>query len=220
MGKAAPDTNPELFEYLLTNSLRDSDIKKRLREETANLPEGGMQITPEQGQFMALLVKALGVKKALEIGTFTGYSALCVAEALPEDGKLVACDASEDWTRIGRKYWEEAGVANEIELRIGDAIQSLDTLLSQGEADSFDLAFIDADKVNMDAYYERCLKLVRQGGMILLDNVLWGGRVVDTAINDEDTVAIRALNAKIRDDDRVDASMLMVGDGLYLARKR
>ncbi len=220
MGKAITDTDPELFKYLLDNSLRDTDLKKRLREETANMPEGGMQITPEQGQLMALLVRLIGARKTLEVGTFTGYSALCVAEALPEDGKLVACDISDAWTRIGQSYWKEAGVEGKIDLRIGPAIETLDTLLEQGEAGAFDFAFLDADKTGYDAYYERALQLLRTGGLVAVDNVLWGGRVTDPNSDDEDTLAIRALNEKIRDDQRVDASMLMVGDGLYLARKR
>ena len=179
-----------------------------------------MQISPAQGAFMAFLVRLLGVKRALEVGTFTGYSALVVAEAMPKDGRLIACDVSEEWTAIGRPFWERAGVAEKIDLRLAPATETLDGLLAAGDAGAFDFAFIDADKANYDAYYERCLRLLRTGGVIGIDNVLWGGSVANEAANDADTLAIRALNAKVRDDTRVDLSMLPIGDGLTLVVKR
>ncbi len=220
MSKMSIDSDLRLYEYLLKVSSRESALKRKLRAETAAMPEGRMQISPDQGQFMALLIRLIGATRAIEIGTFTGYSAWCVAEALPDGGQLVACDMSEAWTTIGRRYWEQAGVAEKIDLRIGPASESLDELLEGGGAEAFDFAFIDADKANYDGYYERCLKLVRSGGLIVVDNALWGGRAMDESFQDEDTVAIRILNEKIRDDKRVDASLLSIGDGLYLARKR
>ena len=220
MSKLFANLNPDLFRYTLDVSLRDSDLKRRLRRETAALPEAGMQISPEQGQFMALLVALMGAKQVLEIGTFTGYSALCMAEALPPDGRIVACDISEEWTAIGRRYWREAGVEQKIDLRLGDAKISLDRLLQRGKQETFDLIFIDADKTGYDNYYEMSLQLLRRGGLILVDNALWGGQVADDSVQDEDTRSIRKLNKKIRDDQRVEASLILVGDGLYLARKR
>lgn len=216
-----PTLNSEkLHDYTLATWLRDSDLKRRLREETARLTAGGMQIGPDQGQLMALLVRAIGARRTLEIGTFTGYSALCVAEALPANGRLVACDVSADWTAIARRYWQEAGVAEKIDLRLGEAIDTLYRLIGDGQAGTFDLAFIDADKANYERYYEACLLLVRKGGLILIDNVLWGGRVVDQGKQDDDTVAIRALNLKLRDDSRVELALIPVGDGLTAALKR
>ena len=220
MSKMSIDSDPKLYEYLVKVSSRESDLKRKLRKETAALPDGRMQISPDQGQFMALLAKLIGATRTIEIGTFTGYSAWCVAEALPEDGRLIACDVSEEWTSIGRGYWKEAGVDGKIDLRIAPAAETLDRLLAEGAAETFDFAFIDADKANYDGYYERCLKLVRRGGLIVVDNALWGGQVMDESFQDEDTIAIRALNEKIRDDERVDASLLSIRDGLYLARKR
>ena len=209
------------YAYLLRQGTRESAAAKALRDETLRATRAHrMQISPEQGAFMALLVRILGAKRTLEVGTFTGYSALAVAEALPADGRVIACDVSAEWTAIGRPFWGRAGVADKIDLRLAPAVETLDALLAAGEAGRFDFAFIDADKANYDAYYERCLALLRAGGVIGVDNVLWGGRVADERANDEDTGAIRALNAKIRDDDRVDASMLPIGDGLTLARKR
>jgi len=206
--------------YLQSVSLREPPLLARLREETAELPNARMQIAPEQGQFMALLVELTGARRCLEIGVFTGYSALWVASALPPDGQLVACDVSAEWTVVGQRYWQAAGVRDRIDLRLAPALETLDELLAGGAAGSFDLAFVDADKANYDAYYERCLKLLRAGGLLLIDNVLWSGRVVDAAATDEDTVAIRALNAKIHTDARVSISMLPVADGLTLALKR
>jgi caffeoyl-CoA O-methyltransferase len=209
---------PELYAYMLRVSHRDTDVQRRLREETAAHPYAGMQIGADQGQFMGFLVQLTGAKKCLEVGVFTGYSALSVALALPRDGKIVACDVSEEYTKIARRYWEDAKVAHKIELRLGPALKTLDVLMS-GSHD-FDFAFIDADKVNYDGYYERCLQLLRKGGLIAIDNVLWSGRVADPSQNDADTVALRELNEKIGNDERVDMTMLPIGDGVTLARKR
>ena len=210
----------DLYRYLLDVSVREADVLRRLREETATLPNANMQIGPEQGQFMGLLVELIGAKYALEVGTFTGYSALAVAMALPFDGRVIACDLSEEWTSIGRPFWEEAGQAHKIELRLGPAIDSLDGLLAQGRAGGFDFAFIDADKGGYAAYFERCLQLVRRGGLIAIDNTLWEGKVVDAEVTDEDTEAIRRFNEKLKDDERVSLSLVPIGDGLTLARKR
>ena len=209
-----------LHRYLLDASLREPDGMRRLREETARHPESNMQIAPEQGQFMQLLVRLMGAQKTLEIGTFTGYSALAVALALPDDGQLIACDVSTDYTRIARRYWDEADVAHKIDLRIAPAIDTLDALLDDGHAGTFDFAFIDADKTGYDAYYERSLQLARPGGLIVLDNMLRGGRVVDPDPDDASTQAIAQLNDKLRDDDRVHLSLIPVADGLTLALKR
>ena len=173
-----------------------------------------------QGQQIGLLARAIGVRRAVEVGTFTGYSALCIAEALPDDGKLWCCDVSEEWTRIGKRYWKEAGLGSRIELTVAPALKTLDWLLAQGLGDQLDLAFIDADKTNYDAYYERCLKLVRRGGLLLIDNVIWGGSVANLADKDADTEAIRTLNAKLRKDERVDLTLFAVGDGMTCALKR
>jgi predicted O-methyltransferase YrrM len=198
----------------------ETPVQKRLRAETARLPQGGMQIGADQGALLALLVRSIGAKTALEIGTFTGYSALAVATALPSDGKLVCCDRSEEWTAIARRYWKEAGVDAKIELRIAPALDTVATLERERGAGSFDFAFIDADKPAYDAYYESCLRLLRPGGLVALDNMLWSGSVADPKRHDPDTDALRALNAKIRDDGRVDSCLLTVGDGVMLARKR
>ena len=208
-----------LYHYLQAVSPEEPDMLRQLREATAGLPEAGMQITPEQGRFMALLVRLTGARNVLEIGVFTGYSALAVLLAVPDTGRLVACDISEDWTAIARRYWELAGVDARVDLRIGPALATLDRLLAEGRAGQFDMAFIDADKTGYDAYYERCLDLLRPGGLIILDNLLWGGKVADPACLDDDTVALRALNAKLRDDSRVAYSLLPVADGLGLAMK-
>jgi caffeoyl-CoA O-methyltransferase len=209
-----------LYGYLLEATSREPQLMARLRTETRRLPEASQQIGPEQAQFMDLLVRLIGARRALEIGTFTGYSALAVALALPADGKLVCCDVSEEWTAIARRYWREAGVADRIELRLAPAADTLASLLAAGGSRRFDFAFIDADKENYDLYYEQCLKLVRPGGLIAIDNTLWHGAVADPRRNDVDTVAIRALNRKIRDDARVDMVLLPIGDGLLLARPR
>ncbi len=208
-----------LYDYVVATTLRDDDILARLREETAKLEWGRMQIAPEQGQFMAMLTRLVGARKAIEVGVFTGYSGLSVARALPDDGKLIACDVSEEWTAIARRYWKEAGVDGKIDLHLAPATETLDTLIAEGGAGTYDIAFIDADKSNYDAYYERCLTLLRPGGLIMIDNVLWGGSVIDDSDQSEDTVAIRALNAKVGKDDRVSCVILPVGDGLTLARK-
>lgn len=210
----------DLHGYLLDVSVREPDVLRRLREETAALPESNMQIGPEQGQFMGLLVELIGAKHTLEIGTFTGYSALAVALALPFDGRVIACDLSEEWTSVGKPFWEQAGQAHKIELRLGPAVESLDSLLAQGRAGEFDFAFIDADKVGYTAYFERCMQLVRCGGLIAIDNTLWEGKVVDADVTDADTEAIRRFNAELRDDERVSLSLVPIGDGLTLARKR
>lgn len=220
MSSRTLNLDDSLYAYLLTHGVRESAALARLRERTRPLRGAGMQISPEQGALMALLVRLLGARRTLEIGTFTGYSALAVAEALPEDGQVVACDVSEEWTAVGREAWRSAGLEHKIDLRLAPAMETLDGLLDGGAADSFDFAFIDADKGNYDGYYERALRLVRQGGLIAVDNVLWGGRVADPAVEDADTRAIRALNDKIAADHRVDPVLLPVGDGLTLARRR
>ncbi|HEY9645484.1 MAG TPA: class I SAM-dependent methyltransferase [Chroococcidiopsis sp.] len=212
--------SPALYDYLLDNSLREPDILQKLRQETAEHPMSQMQIAPEQGQFMALLVQLMGAKKALEVGVFTGYSSLSVALALPADGQLVACDVSEEFTAIARRYWDLAGVSDKITLHIAPALETLDRLLAEGEAGTFDFAFIDADKSNYQAYYERSLQLVRPGGLIAIDNVLWSGDVADPAVQDTRTQAIRALNHMLHHDDRVTLSLVPIADGLTLAVKR
>lgn len=209
-----------LYNYVLSHSLREPVLLKELRAETAKLPGAGMQIGPEQGQFMALLVELLGVKQALEVGVFTGYSSTAVALAMPPEGRLIACDVSEEYTSIARRYWAKAGVAGKIDLRLGPALDTLDKLLADGRAESFDFAFIDADKPNYLGYYDRCLKLLRRGGLLAIDNVLWGGDVADPEVSDADTTAIRAVNDKVAQDERVTVSLLPLGDGLTLARKR
>jgi len=210
----------ELYAYAQRVGVREPDLLRQLREETARLPQSRMQISPEQGALMAMLVGLMGARRCLEVGTFTGYSALSVALALPADGRLVCCDLSREWTDVARRYWDSAGVADRIELRIGPAIDTLDALLAEGDADSFDFAFIDADKPNYDGYYERALRLVRPGGVIAIDNVLWSGAVIDPEDDTPDTRAIRALNDKIAGDERVDAVLVPIGDGLTLARRR
>jgi len=209
-----------LYRYMTSVSLREPDVLRRLRDETAALPQNSMQISPEQGQFMGLLVELTGARKCLEIGTFTGYSALSVACRLPDDGTLVACDISEDFTDRAKLFWEEAGVADKIDLRIGPALETLDQLLANGEGGTFDFSFIDADKVNYLGYFQRAFDLTRTGGLICIDNVLWSGAVADPSRNDEDTEAIRAFNAALSTDARISLSMLPIGDGLTLARKR
>ena len=210
----------KLYEYLLNNSLREPELLKKLREETALMPSGLMQISPEQGQFMGLLVRLIGIRRILEIGVFTGYSSLAMALALPEDGMIVACDISEEYTRTARKYWKEANVDTRIQLKIGPAIDTLQELSQDDKLEPFDLVFIDADKGNYSNYYEAGLSLLRKGGLILVDNVLWSGKVADPENQEEDTVAIRELNQKLHQDDRIDLSLLPIGDGLTFARKR
>lgn len=210
-----------LYAYIMNNSLREPDVLRRLREETlATNPHAGMAISPVQGQFMMLLLKLIGAKKTLEVGVFTGYSSLCTALTIPADGQVYACDVSEEWTSVARRYWAEAGVADKITLKLAPANETLGALLADGHAGTFDFAFIDADKSNYDDYYERALKLVRKGGLLVFDNMLWYGKVADQNVTDEDTVALRALNAKLHQDERVFASLIAVGDGMNLAIKQ
>ncbi len=209
-----------LYDYLIAHSVRDLPVLAELRAETAKMPNALMQISAEQGQFMGLLVELIDAKRTIEVGTFTGYSALAVALALPADGRVIACDVSEEFTSVARRYWAKAGVANKIDLRLAPAKETLDKLLAAGEAGRFDFAFIDADKENYVGYFERCLKLLRTGGLIAVDNVLWDGKVANPAVDDKDTRAIRVLNDQLKTDQRVSLSMVPIGDGLTLARKR
>jgi caffeoyl-CoA O-methyltransferase len=220
MTKKTLGLDNQLYDYLLSASLRESEILQQLREETARLPNAVMQIAPEQGQFMALLVQLLGATKTLEVGVFTGYSSLCVALALPPNGKIVACDVSEEYTTVARRYWEAAGVTDKIDLRLAPALETLDELLASEQAETFDFAFIDADKRNYEGYYERSLQLIRPGGLIAIDNVLWSGRVADPQVHDNSTQALRALNEKLHHDERVTLSLVPIADGLTLALKR
>ncbi len=208
-----------LMQYVVDHGVREHPAQTALREATRAHPHAGMQIGADQGQLMALLVKLLGARRTIEVGVFTGYSALAVALALPADGHVLACDVSDDFTRVGKPFWKQAGVAHKIELVLGPALATLDARLARGEAGSFDFAFIDADKTNYDAYYECCLQLVRSGGLIAFDNMLWSGAVAKPA-GDDDTRALQALNDKLHRDERVDVALLTVGDGLTLARKR
>ena len=209
-----------VHDYVLRWGLREPSILARLREETAAHPRSSMQIAPEQGAVLALLVELLEARRCLEIGTFTGYSSLAVALALPDDGRLVCCDVSDEYTAVARRYWTDAGVADRVDLRLGPAVESLDRLLADGAAGTFDLAFIDADKPSYPAYWERCLELVRPGGVVALDNVLWGGRVADPAADDESTRTLRRVNEMIAADPRVRHVLLAIADGMTIARKR
>lgn len=220
MSRRTTPLTDDLYDYLLDASLREPAILRRLREETASLEKANMQISPEQGQLLGLLMELLGARRVLEVGTFTGYSALCMALAMPDDAHVVACDIDEDWTSMARRYWDEAGVGGRIELRLAPAVETLAELLSDGQAATFDFAFLDADKRNLDTYYEQALRLVRPGGIVAVDNTLWHGRVVDPEDQEPATEAIRAFNEKVRDDDRVSLSLVPIGDGLTLARKR
>jgi caffeoyl-CoA O-methyltransferase len=211
---------PGLYDYLVAVSVREPSFLAELREETAKLPSAGMQISPEQGQLMRLLVELLGARRALEIGVYTGYSSTCVALALPEDGRLVACDVNEEYTSMARRYWRRAGVEQRISLELRPALETLDRLIAAGEAETFDFAFIDADKENYAAYYERCLRLLRRGGLLAIDNVLWGGSVAKPDDQKPSTQAIRALNERLHADERVSVSLVPIGDGLFLARRR
>ena len=219
MSRRSLAVDDALHAYLIGHSIREHPAQQALREATATHPHAGMQIAPEQGQFMALLVKLIGARRAIEVGVFTGYSALTVALALPDDGKLLACDISDEYTRVGKPFWEQAGVAHKIELRLAPARETLEARIAAGETGQYDFAFIDADKKSYDGYYECCMQLVRAGGLIAIDNTLWGGAVARPA-SDADTVALQKLNAKLRDDERIDLSLLPIGDGLTLARKR
>lgn len=210
----------EIHRYLLDHSVREPEVLARLRAATASMPHAQMQIGPEQGQLMALLARLVGARRCIEVGVFTGYSSLAVALALPEDGRIVACDVSEAWTAVARRFWREAGVEHKIELKLQPAVRTLEQLLAAGEAGRYDFAFIDADKESYDRYYELLLQLLRPGGLITLDNTLWSGHVANPDHHDADTDALRALNAKLHRDERVDLSLLPIGDGLTLARKR
>jgi predicted O-methyltransferase YrrM len=220
MSNASIGLDEKLHAYLLEVGVREHEVLRRLRDETASLAESNMQIAPEEGAFLALLVRTLGARKVLEVGTFTGYSSTAMAMALPDGGRIVCCDVSKVWTDVARRAWTDAGVADRVDLRLGPARETLDQLLSAGEAGTFDLAFIDADKANYAGYYEAAVRLVRPGGMIAIDNVLWSGRVADPDVNDESTMAIRSLNDTIAADERVDVAMIPLADGLTLARVR
>ena len=220
MSKRSISLTDSLYDYLLSVSLREPDLLLKLREETAADPAARMQISPEQGQFMGLLARLMGARRCLEIGVFTGYSSLAIALALPDDGRIVACDVSEKWTSVARRYWAAAGVAHKIELRLATAMETLDRLIAAGEAGTFDFAFIDADKENYVGYYERALQLLRPGGLVVADNTLWSGRVADPENAEADTVALRHFNELLHGDSRVDLSLVPIGDGLSLARKR
>ena len=219
MSRRTLNLDDTLYDYVLAHSLREIPAQSALREATRAHPHAGMQISPEQGQFMAMLVKLIGAKRAIEVGVFTGYSALTVALALPDDGRLLACDISDEYTRIGRPFWQQAGVAHKIDLQLAPALATLDAQLAAGAAGQYDFAFIDADKTGYDAYVERCLTLLRAGGLIAIDNVLWDGAVARVS-KDADTSALQALNEKLHRDERIDVSLLPIGDGLTLARKR
>lgn len=220
MSRRTLEITDSLYDYLLAHSLREKPLFRKLRQTTAKMPMAGMQISPEQGQFMALLVELIGAKKAIEIGTFTGYSGLCVASALPANGHLWCCDVSEEFTAVARKFWKQAKLDKKITLTLAPATETIGKLLRSKHAGTFDFAFIDADKSNYDAYYEGVLRLLRKGELVAIDNVLWGGAVADPKKNSPDTKAIRRLNAKIHKDKRVTACLLPIGDGLTLARKR
>lgn len=209
-----------LYDYFINVSLREPELLRQLREETGRMPRAQLQLAPEQGQLLALLVKLIGARRTLELGVFTGYSSLWVALALPDDGRIVACDVNAEWTAIARQYWEAAGVAEKIDLRLAPALETLDRLIAEGQAGTFDFAFIDADKGNYANYYDRALTLLRSGGLIALDNMLQDGRVADPAAQGGNVTAVRALNAHLHTDERVDLSLLPIGDGLTLARKR
>ena len=221
MARPAPKLDQRLYAYVLQHGTRETPAQRALRKETqAKVSMAAMQIGPEQAALIGLLTRLIGARRALEIGTFTGYSALAIALALPEDGKLVCCDVSAEWTAMARRHWAAAGVADKIELRLAPALDTLAALRRAGAAGSFDLAFIDADKSNYDAYYEACLTLVRRGGLIMIDNVLWSARVIDPTDRTADTRALKALNKKLKADERVDLVLLPIGDGLTLARVR
>ena len=220
MANRTLNLSENLYAYFQSVSLRDDPILEALRVETSSLPGAIMQIAPEQGQFMHLLARIAGVRKALEIGVYTGYSALCVARALPDDGQLVACDINAEWTAVARRYWERACVADKIDLHLKPACETLEDLLKAGANGTFDFSFIDADKENYRLYYEHALELTKPGGLILIDNVLWSGKVADVDVNDADTSAIRKLNQQLYDDERVDFATLPLGDGLTITVKR
>ena len=210
----------ELAAYVVARGVREPDVLRRLREETAALPEHGMQIAPEQGALLGMLVELTGARRCLEVGTFTGYSSTVIALAMPDDGRLLCCDVSDEWTSVARRAWAEAGVADKVELRIQPATATLDELLADGQESTWDFAFLDADKTSYDDYYERLLHLVRPGGLIAIDNVLWSGAVLDEDTDDASTLALQALNAKLATDERISVCLLPVADGVTLARRR
>lgn len=220
MSDTTLNLTPEVYAYLQQVSLREHDVLKKLREQTHKMSMSQMQVSPEQGQFMRLLVELMGAKRIIELGVFTGYSTLSMAMGLPDDGRIIACDLNVEWTKIAKKYWEMAGVAPKIDLRLAPALDTLQALLDQGMASTFDLIFIDADKANYIEYYEKSLVLLRFGGLLLIDNVLWSGKVADLTITDPNTQIIRQLNEKIHRDERVSITLLPISDGLTLARKR
>jgi caffeoyl-CoA O-methyltransferase len=219
MSKSTLFLNERVYNYLLSISLRENDLLRQLREETAKERSSNMQISPEQGQFMALLVRLMAANKALEIGTYTGYSSLCIALAMPQHGRLTCCDTSAQWTATARRYWDQAAIAHKIDLRLAPALDTLDGLLAEGHEGEFDFAFIDADKQNYLNYYERCLQLLRTGGVIAVDNTLWDGAVADPDNLNSDTLAIRDFNRRLYEDDRVSLSLVPIGDGLTLGLK-
>lgn len=209
-----------LYDYLFDVSVRDTPLLKALRDETARDEMARMQIAPEQGQFMALMVKLSGARNIIEVGTFTGYSSLCMALALPEDGRIICCDVSEEWTAVAKRYWQQADVEHKIKLCLAPALNTLAGLVREGKSGGFDMAFIDADKTNYSAYFEHCMILLKPGGLIMVDNTLWSGRVTDANVQDDDTVALRLFNASLKQDERIDFSLLPMADGITLIRKR
>jgi len=220
MTKQTLNVDDQLYQYLMNTSSRQSDLLKALADETASDPLARMQISPEQGQFMGLLVKLMGARNIIEVGTFTGYSSICMAQNMIRPARLICCDVDENWTAVAKRYWQQAGVDDICDLRLAPALETLNGLISEGQQRRFDLAFIDADKENYDAYYEACLRLIRPGGLILIDNTLWGGRVADVHVQDVDTQAIRQLNLKLKSDQRIELSQLPIADGLTLCVKR
>lgn len=220
MSRRTLSVTDDIHRYLIEHSVREHEVLARLREATAQTPDPELQIAPEQGQFMALLARLMGARRCIEIGTFTGYSSLAVALALPDEGRLIACDVSQEWTSIARRFWREAGVAHKIDLRLQPAERTLTELIAAGGANQFDFAFIDADKTGYTGYYEQLLRLLRPGGLIVADNTLWSGRVAAMDAPDEDTAALRVFNDKLHADQRIDLSLVPIGDGVTLARKR
>ncbi len=220
MVQSTTPLDERLYDYFLEISLRETEILQRLRSETIPLPRATMLLAAEQGQFLRLLIRLIGARTGIEIGTYTGYSSLCMAEGLPTDGQLICCDNSKEWTDIARRYWAEAGVDGRIDLRLGDAVETLDSLITDGREGTFDFVFVDADKQNYINYYERSLTLLRTGGLAIIDNVLWRGDVADPSDTSERTEAIRQFNLHVHGDGRVEMSLLPIGDGLTLARKR
>jgi predicted O-methyltransferase YrrM len=220
MGDRTTPLTDKLYDYVLAHSVREAPVLARLRELTAKMPNHGMQISPDQGQFMALLVRLIAARRCIEIGTFTGYSSLSVALALPPDGSIIACDVNTETTAIAQRFWSEAGVEKKVQLRLQPALKTLDELLSDKGANLFDFAFIDADKEAYRAYYEKLLQLIRPGGLIAVDNTLWGGLVADPREKDSSTVALREFNDYVHHDERVDMALVPIGDGLTLLRKR